>query len=589
MRSSSSSIPAFTADSATGGHPDHIRLDGVSRRFGDRRVLTDVSLTVPRGARTGLIGENGAGKSTLLRIVSGVDEPDGGTVAVPRRTGILWQEVPRSASTTVGALLDAAVDEVRSLERELAEAAEALAAGTAEADTRYARALDAAERADVWSLDARLDAVLAALGVADIDHARLVSEVSGGQRSRLALAGLLLARPDALLLDEPTNRLDDTAVAFLRDELADWPGPVLFASHDRAFLDEVATGLVDLDPARTPSDPRGSGAGVAVFGGGFSDYLAAKAAERQRWERRFLEEEQRLHDLRRTVAGTGETLRFTGVRRDNDKYIGPFKGGKVEAQISRRIGNAERRIEALEAERVEAPPAPLQFAGIPAGFGAIGDGEPLVSVRGASVPGRLHVDRLQIRPDTRLLVTGPNGAGKSTLLSLLAGTTPAEGGRVARRRGLRIGLLEQDVRFADPSASPRAVYASALGEERAARVPLADLGLVGTRDLDRPVGQLSIGQQRRVALALILARPPHVFLLDEPTNHLSLALATDLEDALGAYPGAVVIASHDRWLRRRWAGEELVLHRGQPVSHGVEERVAGKGSGAPNPRSGAAM
>ncbi|ERK73455.1 ABC transporter, ATP-binding protein, partial [Leifsonia aquatica ATCC 14665] len=130
---------------------------------------------------------------------------------------------------------------------------------------------------------------------------------------------------------------------------------------------------------------------------------------------------------------------------------------------------------------------------------------------------------------------------------------------VGRRRGLRVGLLEQDVRFPDPAASPRAVYEAALGERRAESVPLVGLGLIAPRDLDRPVGALSVGQQRRLALALILARPPHLFLLDEPTNHLSLALATELEEALGGYPGAVVVASHDRWLRARWDGEEIAL------------------------------
>lgn len=115
------------------------------------------------------------------------------------------------------------------------------------------------------------------------------------------------------------------------------------------------------------------------------------------------------------------------------------------------------------------------------------------------------------------------------------------------------------MRFPDPAASPRAVYEAALGERRAESVPLVGLGLIAPRDLDRPVGALSVGQQRRLALALILARPPHLFLLDEPTNHLSLALATELEEALGGYPGAVVVASHDRWLRARWDGEEIAL------------------------------
>ncbi|HZW41128.1 MAG TPA: ATP-binding cassette domain-containing protein, partial [Agromyces sp.] len=145
------------------------------------------------------------------------------------------------------------------------------------------------------------------------------------------------------------------------------------------------------------------------------------------------------------------------------------------------------------------------------------------------------------------------------------GAVPVDRGIVHRRKGLRVQLLEQDVRFADPDASPRRLYERVLGERRAEQVPLSSLGLIAPRDESRPLGALSVGQQRRLALALVIARPPHVFLLDEPTNHLSLGLATDLEEALGTYPGAVVIASHDRWLRRRWQEERLELDRGHVV------------------------
>ena len=174
--------------------------------------------------------------------------------------------------------------------------------------------------------------------------------------------------------------------------------------------------------------------------------------------------------------------------------------------------------------------------------------------------------RSELGPLTRLLVTGANGAGKSTLLHVLAGALVVDRGVVHRRKGLRVQLLEQDVRFADPSRSPRELYEQVLGARRAEQVPLGSLGLIAPRDETRPVGALSVGQQRRLALALVIARPPHVFLLDEPTNHLSLGLATDLEEALGTYPGAVVIASHDRWLRRRWAGEWLELAAGRAVT-----------------------
>jgi macrolide transport system ATP-binding/permease protein len=133
-------------------------------------------------------------------------------------------------------------------------------------------------------------------------------------------------------------------------------------------------------------------------------------------------------------------------------------------------------------------------------------------------------------------------------------------------------MLEQDVRFADPAASPRGIFRETVGESRAASTPLASLGLMAPRDIDRPVGALSIGQQRRLALALILARPPHVFLLDEPTNHLSLSLATELEDALGAYPGAVVVASHDRWLRSSWDGERVEMTDGRVIARDTPRR-----------------
>ncbi|MET0977055.1 MAG: ABC-F family ATP-binding cassette domain-containing protein [Leifsonia sp.] len=544
-------------------HSDHLRLDGVSHAYADRSVVADVSFAVGRAERIGLIGENGAGKSTLLRLLAGVEIPDHGTITRPVRTGILWQEVPFAPEDTVGAVFEDALSEVRELERELDAAATGLASVDASpsASSRYTVALEAAERADVWSADARRDTLRDGLGVSAIPLDRRLDEISGGQRSRVALAALLLRRPDALLLDEPTNHLDDSAAGFLEAQLMTWHGPVLFASHDRAFLDAVATGLVDLDAGRAPQRPTaGRGASVTVFGGRFSDYLGAKATERERWEEQYAAEQGELKRLRQTVAVTARSIAPGRGPRDNDKFIHAFKGARQDQAIARRVHNAEGRLEALERDQVRKPPAPLDFAGIPRGSQPLGaDAGFLVQTGSLAVPGRLAPVDLRIEPTARLLVTGANGSGKSTLLGVLAGRIPPGSGISNRRRGLRVGLLEQDVRFADASVPVGRLYESVLGERRAEQVPLASLGLVAPRDEGRPVGSLSVGQQRRVALALVIARPPHLFLLDEPTNHLSLGLATDLEEALGGYPGAVVIASHDRWLRRRWAGEELHL------------------------------
>jgi macrolide transport system ATP-binding/permease protein len=523
---------------------------GIDRAYGDRRILTGVDITVPSHARTGLIGENGVGKSTLLRILAGVEAPDAGTVERPKRTSILWQEAPVDERATIRGLLDGYTAELRAIEREFQEAANAIDDSPA-SKTRYERALEEAERAEVWTLDARRDEVLQALGVARLGLDRTMGEISGGQRSRVALAGLLLSRPDVLVLDEPTNHLDDQAVAYLETQLKGWRGPVLFASHDRAFLDEVATELVDLDPDRSRTATR--------YGGTFSDYLDEKRRERERWEQQHRAEQDELARLSTVAATTARDVAAGRGPTDNDKFIHAFKGARVQSAVSRRVKDADRRRSVLEATAVRKPPAILSFAGIPSGVTALGDG-PLLDFARISVPGRLELGRLTIAADERLLITGPNGAGKSTLLSVLAGELAPTPDLAGRNRRLRVGLLRQDVRFADESRSARDVYRDAVGDKRAELTPIGDLGLVPPAQLDRPVESLSVGQQRRLALAIVIANPPHLFLLDEPSNHLSLSLTVELEVALQLYPGAVVVASHDRWLRRRWKGRTMSLN-----------------------------
>ncbi|WP_031112924.1 ATP-binding cassette domain-containing protein, partial [Streptomyces sp. NRRL S-146] len=209
--------------------------------------------------------------------------------------------------------------------------------------------------------------------------------------------------------------------------------------------------------------------------------------------------------------------------------------------------------------QVAEPPRPLRFAAGELAARAEESEHPLVSMREVRVAGRLALDGLEVAAGDRLLVTGGNGAGKSTLLAVLAGRLPAQG-EVHRRAGLTVGLLTQDTGFARLDRTVRDTYELAVGPERAEKVPIGSLGLMHEADLAKPVGHVSVGQRRRLALALLVARPPHLLLLDEPTNHLSPRLCDELEEALGtAGPGAIVVASHDRWLRRRWRGRELRL------------------------------
>jgi macrolide transport system ATP-binding/permease protein len=517
-----------------------------------RPVLDGLSLTVPPGSRFGLIGENGAGKSTLLRLLAGAEEPDAGTVTRPADLGYGHQELPFPAQASVAHVLDDALRETRAAVRALDELAAELATRPDDADLlhRYGKCLDWCHDHDAWDADRRAALVLAGLGLAAVDRDRRLDTLSGGERGRLGLAALLVRRPGALLLDEPTNHLDDDAAGFLEDELRHLPGVVVTASHDRAFLDAVCTDVLDLDPAL---------GGPTRHGGGWSDYLDARRAQRARWEQRYAAEQEELAALRYAVTVTARQVAPGRPQRDNAKMQYDFKAGRVQSQVSRRVRNAQQRLDQLTCDQVRRPPEPLRFA---ATVGTRASG-PAAALRGIRVPGRLDLDHLDVGTADRLLVTGANGTGKSTLLAVLAGTLPPVAGTVHRRRGLRVGLLAQDIAITGDGGTARTVYADRLGEQRAAKVPLVSLGLLAPHDVDRPVGELSVGQRRRLELALLVADAPHLLLLDEPTNHLSPALTEELEEALDSSPGAVVLASHDRWLRRRWTGRELRLADGR--------------------------
>ena len=519
----------------------------LSKAFRDRRVLDGVSLSASPGQRIGLIGENGAGKTTLLRLLAGQLDPDSGEVGRPADVGFLHQELPQPGHATVAQVVDDALAEIRAAQRRLDALAERLQRAPEDAAVlaEYGETLQWAADHEAWDAPRRAELVLAGLGLAGVGPDRPVGTLSGGERSRLGLAALLIRQPRALLLDEPTNHLDDAAVEFVETRLANLPGAVVLASHDRVFLDAVCTDIVDLDPAR---------GGPTHYGGAYSDYLRAKRIERVRWEQQYAAEQAELKALRHTVAVTARQVAIGRPMRDRNKVSYDRHGERVQSQISRRVRNAQRRLDELTRGQVRRPPAPLRFRA-PRGNGQRLDGV-VASVRGVRIPGRLELAHLDLAATERLLVVGPNGAGKSTLLAVLAGRLVPPVGSVQHRRGLRIGLLEQDVQFPDPTRTPRQLYQAAAPSSG---VPLQDLGLVAPRDLDRPVGALSVGQRRRLGLALLVADAPQLMLLDEPTNHISLTLAEELAEALPSAPGAVVAASHDRWLRRRWDGPQLAI------------------------------
>ncbi len=525
-------------------------LRDVSVTFRDRTALTGIDLVAQPGRRIGLVGENGTGKSTLLRAVAR-RLPDSarvaGTIEAPADLVLLGQEPPFRDDRTIGEVLAATLRPLRDAVQRVEELAAHLDDEVGQ--EAYAAALEHAVDHDAWDADRRAAVAAHELGLGVLDPTREVGTLSGGQRTRLAIATVMTTRPACLLLDEPTNHLDDDAIEVLSRFLLDLPGVVLLASHDRVLLDDVCTDLVDLDPTAFGTD----GLGGRRFGGGWTDYVAAREDARRRWETTYADQQEELDRLRAATTITTAQIAHNRGSTDNDKFIYKAKGAKVEGALSRRKKDARRRLDHAERDQVRKPPKPLVFRHQ---LAEETDAGRLVQVRDLVVAGRLTLDRLDVEAGEHLLVTGPNGSGKSTLLGVLAGRLTPTSGSVSV--GGRVAELGQDVTFKDRARRAADVYDDAVTGLDGAPA-LRDLGLVHPRDHHRPVGLLSVGQRRRLGLAVAVAQGPDLMLLDEPTNHLSPALAGEIEEALGRSPGAVVVASHDRWLRRRWEGSVRAL------------------------------
>ena len=525
-------------------------VSGLSVTYPDRTVLAGIDLLAQPGRRIGLVGENGVGKSTLLRAVAGrlpAQARLSGTLQVPSDLVLLGQEPPFRDSATIAEVLALTLAPLRTAVADVERLAGTV--GTTAGDAAYGWALEHALAHGAWDADRRAAVAAARLGLDGLAPDRRVGTLSGGQRTRLALATIMTTRPTCLLLDEPTNHLDDDAIDVLTTFLRDLPGVVVLASHDRVLLDDVCTDLVDLDAGDLGTD----GSGGRRFGGGWSAYAAARADARRRWEETYAAQQVEIARLRAATRIGTEAIAHNRGPSDGDKYIYSFKGGRVEQTLSRRRKAAQRRLELAEHEQVRKPSAPLAFRG---DLTAPATGR-LVQARDVEVAGRLRVRRLDLAAGEHLLLTGVNGSGKTTLLGALSGRLPATSGTVeVSARTVR--ELTQDPRVTHPARSALATYdAAVLG--LADPPALRELGLLHPRDHRTPVGDLSVGQRRRLGLAVAIAAAPDLLLLDEPTNHVSLALAGELEEALAAAPGGVVLASHDRWLRRRWSGPELQL------------------------------
>ncbi|KDQ67378.1 TlrC/CarA/OleB/SrmB family ABC-F type ribosomal protection protein [Streptomyces halstedii] len=545
-----------------------LSLQNVTRRYDDHVVLDDVSFSVKPGERAGIVGDNGAGKSTLLRLIAGQDRPDNGelTVVAPGGSGYLAQSLALPPEATVQAAVDMALADLRELEARMHHA-EAGLTGLAGAELTaaldaYAHMVAQYEARAGYEADARVDIALHGLGLPGLARDRTLGTLSGGERSRLALAATLASQPELLLLDEPTNDLDDQAVGWLEAHLRAQRGTVLVVTHDRVFLERVTTTILEVGEGK-----------VTRHGDGYDGYLAAKAAERRRRLREYADWSAEL--ARNQKLAATNVVRLEAIPRKLPFAVfghGGFRARGRGHGAMVRIRNAKERVERLTDNAVAPPPEPLVFA---VRMTTAADGQmsqAAAELTGIRVEDRLHVPSLRIGGEERLLVTGPNGAGKTTLMRVLAGELRPDEGTV-RTRG-RVGHLRQEGTPWPPGLTVPQAFAHGRGGSLDERIDqLLSLGLFSPADLRLKVGELSYGQRRRIELARLVSEPVDLLLLDEPTNHLSPVLVEELEGALARYRGAVVVVTHDRRMRTRFTGRHVELDAGHVAQ--FQETAAG--------------
>ncbi|MEV5252214.1 ribosomal protection-like ABC-F family protein [Streptomyces werraensis] len=531
--------------------PTQITARSVTKSYNGRLVLDAVTCTLTTGERTGIVGENGSGKTTLLRLLAGAEQPDSGTLTVHADGGIgyLAQDGSLPAHHTVQQAVDDALSDLRAMQARMRHLETVMAheGNNAQVLAEYGDLLTAFELRGGYEADARVERALHGLGLAHLPRDRAVGDLSGGEQVRLRLAALLAASPEVLLLDEPTNHLDDHALTWLEDHLRTRPGTTVAVSHDRTFLDRVATTLLEVDGDRRT---------VTRYGNGYTGYLAEKAAARRRWEQEYARWETEVAAQREAAAVTARRVAPGRAMKDGNKMAYDRAAGRVQQSVAGRVRNAEERLRRLLATPVPKPPEPLSFTLTPPNGGRLRG--TVLEATGVAVTGRLAATDLTVKAGERLLITGPNGTGKSTLLTVLAGRLAPDTGQITRRG--RIGHLPQEPAPGRPGETVLQAFARGLpGHPDDHTETLLALGLFTADRLTTPVTDLSTGQRQRLALARLLSRPSDVLLLDEPTNHLSPALVEDLEQALTDYPGTILLVSHDRRLRSGWTGTRLSL------------------------------
>ena len=522
----------------------------IHKSYGIQPILQDISFSISNNERVGLIGPNGCGKTTLMRTLAGLEQPDSGTVASTRpnlRTGYLAQGMDFDEEQTLQSMLNLASVSQAELESEISFLASALAANPndSQIQARYDSALH-----QLSAISDQPSEILGPLGLSEISLDTPVRFLSGGQKTRLMLARVLLEEPQLLLLDEPTNHLDIEMLEWLEDWLNRFQGAALIVSHDRAFLDNTVTSILELDPSTHR---------VKSYVGNYADYLEQKLTEREKQTQAYQDQQDEIAQLHAAAAHIrGLTKMKKGGKADGgDKFAKGFFGNRATKNVAGRAKHIEARIEKiLTEERVEKPRQNWQMK-LDFGAAAHQSKDVLVTEKlsvGYDKP--LLTDlNLYIRAAQRIALTGPNGTGKTTLIRTIAGKLEPLAGTLKLGVTVKLGYMTQEQELLNPNFNAlQTVQSVALFNETEARNFLHYFLFKGD-DALRPTSDLSYGERARLQLGLLVAQGCTFLLLDEPINHLDIPSRARFEEALANFKGTILAVVHDRYFIELFASE----------------------------------
>lgn len=528
-----------------------VKVSDVSKSFGLKKVLEKVSFTISEKDRIGLVGENGSGKSTLCKILLGKESPDNASVIISSDITVSYLPQERrgfSENCTVANYTQSFLGTLNLIKKEMEELETKIALEPSEEFfQRYGNLQEIWERKEGWNIGYRIKMVRQGMGIDHIGEERLLSSLSGGEKTRIALGALLISSPDLLILDEPTNYLDFATLKWLEEYLSNFKKALLIISHDRDFLNKAVDKIFEIS-SHTHQ--------LQVFNGNYDQYLFEKEKSFEKKQKEYEEYLQEVKRLKILLKEKTFSKREPKGPSDSFKAAWDFWEGRAEKNHSSQIRAAKLKLKCLEENPVDLP-----LESVLKGFRFYE--EPLES----DIPIRIvnlsktygdnfilsGIDKEIFKKD-KIVIVGENGSGKTTFLNLIMGLEELSTGKIEKSSSLKIGYLDQEQKSLNLEHTVLEEYSLVKkGDEGELREDLHKMGLFSSSEVFFKVKDLSLGQKQKLMFSKIIALKPNVLILDEPTNHLDLLSLEQLEKALKNFQGVIIAVSHDRRFIRKIA------------------------------------